>query len=47
LREALGYDTRYEYLLHDRDSIFSADLGESVKRLGLGALAVTSTATEA
>ncbi len=38
LREALGYETRYEYLLHDRDSIFSADLDESVKRLGLRVL---------
>ena len=38
LREALGYETRYEYLLHDRDSIFSADLDESVERLGLRVL---------
>ena len=38
LREALGYETRYEYLIHDRDSIFSADLDESVKRLGLRVL---------
>ena len=38
LREALGYETRYEYLLHDRDSIFSAALDESVKRLGLRVL---------
>jgi transposase InsO family protein len=38
LREALGYETRYEYLIHDRDCIFSADLDESVKRLGLRVL---------
>lgn len=38
LREVVGYETRYEYLLHDRDSIFSADLDESVKRLGLRVL---------
>jgi len=37
-REALGYETRYEYLIHDRDSIFSVDLDESVKRLGLRVL---------
>jgi putative transposase len=23
LREGLGYETRYRYLIHDRDSIFS------------------------
>jgi putative transposase len=38
LREAVGYETRYEYLLHDRDSIFSADLDQSVRRLGLRVL---------
>jgi len=38
LREALGYETQYEYLLNNRDSIFSADLDESVKRLGLRVL---------
>jgi transposase InsO family protein len=38
LREALGYETRYEFLIHDRDSIFSVDLDESVKRLGLQVL---------
>jgi putative transposase len=38
LREAVGYETRYEYLLHDRDSIFSADLDQSVRLLGLGVL---------
>jgi putative transposase len=38
LREALGYESQYDYLLHDRDSIFSADVDESVKRLGLRVL---------
>jgi putative transposase len=38
LREAVGYETRYEYLLHDRDSLFSADLDQSVRRLGLRVL---------
>jgi transposase InsO family protein len=35
LREAVGYDERYECLLHDRDAIFSAELDESIRRLGL------------
>ena len=26
LREALGYETRYRYLIHDRDNIFSLEL---------------------
>jgi putative transposase len=38
LREAVGYEDQYKYLIHDRDSIFSADLDESVKRLGLRVL---------
>lgn len=38
LREALGFENQYEYLLRDRDSIFSADLDESVGRLGLRVL---------
>lgn len=38
LREAVGYESRYSYLLHDRDSIFSADLDESVQKLGLHVL---------
>ena len=38
LREAVGYEERYEYLLHDRDAIFSAELDESIRRLGLRAL---------
>jgi putative transposase len=38
LREAVGYKERYEYLLHDRDAIFSAELDESIRRLGLQVL---------
>ena len=35
LREAVGYEERYAYLLHDRDTTFSAELDESIQRLGL------------
>jgi hypothetical protein len=35
LREALGVDRRYYYLIHDRDSIFSAELDASVGIFGL------------
>lgn len=35
LREAVGYEEQYAHQLHDRDAIFSAELDESVKRLGL------------
>jgi putative transposase len=38
LREAVGLDARYAYLLHDRDSIFARHLDESVKRLGITVL---------
>jgi putative transposase len=38
LREAVGYEERYAYLLHDRDSIFSAKVDEFVQRLGLRVL---------
>ena len=37
-REAVGYEERYAYLLHDRDAIFSAELDESTRRLGLRVL---------
>jgi len=33
LREAAGLEERYEYLLHDRDSIFAKHLDESIERL--------------
>lgn len=35
LREAIPADGSFTYLLHDRDAIFSHDLDEAVKRLGL------------
>jgi len=38
LREALGYETRYGFLIHDRDSIFSLELDHSVGSLGLRVL---------
>jgi transposase InsO family protein len=33
LREAIGFQDRYEYLIHDRDSIFANHLDESITRL--------------
>ena len=38
LREALGYQDGYRYLIHDRDSIFAKRLDESIDRLGLKVL---------
>ena len=38
LRDALGYDTPYRYLIHDRDSIFSCELDKTVEGLGLQTL---------
>jgi len=38
LREAVGLEERYEYLLHDRDSIFAKHLDESIERLGVKVL---------
>lgn len=35
LREVAGIDHRYQFLLHDRDSIFSSGLDESVRGLGM------------
>ena len=34
----MDYESRYTHLLHDRDAIFSTDLDESVRRLGLRVL---------
>ena len=36
--EAIGFEERYQYLLHDRDSIFAKRLDESVNRLGIEVL---------
>jgi transposase InsO family protein len=38
LRETVGPESRYEYLLHDRDSIFAEHLDESIARLGIRVL---------
>ncbi len=38
LREAVGFQERYEYLLHDRDSIFAQHLDESIAKLGVKVL---------
>ena len=38
LRDALGYERRYRYLIHDRDRIFAKSLDESIERLGLKVL---------
>src|SRR5450631_330334 len=38
LREAIGLQDRYEYLIHDRDSIFANHLDESIRRLGIKVL---------
>src|SRR5450631_3479670 len=38
LREAIGFEGRYEYLLHDRDNIFAKHLEESIGRLGITVL---------
>ena len=38
LREVVGVDCSYRYLLHDRDSIFAKHLDESIKALGVSVL---------
>ena len=38
LRETVGLEGRYAYLLHDRDSIFATHLDESITRLGVKVL---------
>ncbi len=38
LRESIGLQERYEYLLRDRDSIFAKYLDESIGRLGIKVL---------
>ncbi len=35
LRNMLGFENRFRFLIHDRDSIFSGLLDESIRRLGL------------
>jgi hypothetical protein len=38
MREVLGFDTRYLYLIHDRDSIFSREFDACIGSLGIGVL---------
>lgn len=38
LREMIGIDHRYRFLLHDRNSIFSRDLDSSIHALGIEVL---------
>src|SRR5919109_1033557 len=38
LREALPADHRYRFLIHERDSIFSAQLDRSIQHLGVRVL---------
>jgi putative transposase len=38
LREAAGYQDRFEYLIHDRDRKFASHLDDSIRRLGLRVL---------
>ena len=38
LRAVIGYEDRYRYLIHDRDSIFAKRLDESIKALGVRVL---------
>jgi len=35
LREVIGYESSYRYLIHDRDSIFAKNLDESITKLGI------------
>ena len=38
LREAIGFQDRYQYLLHDRDRIFASHLDDSIAKLGVTVL---------
>jgi putative transposase len=38
LREAVGYEDRYKFLVHDRDSVFASQLDESIRALGIRVL---------
>ena len=38
LREAIPSDHRYRFLMHDRDTIFSQHLDQSIRHLGLRVL---------
>jgi putative transposase len=38
LREAVGYEDRYRFLVHDRDCIFARQLDDSIRALGIRVL---------
>jgi putative transposase len=38
LRDAIGFEDAYRYLIHDQDSLFAGGLDESIKSLGLRVL---------
>jgi putative transposase len=38
LRETVGLEDRYRFLIHDRDSIFASQLDESIQALGISVL---------
>jgi putative transposase len=38
LRETVGYEDRYQFLVHDRDSIFASQLDESIRALRIRVL---------
>ena len=38
MREVVGYEDRYEFLIHDRDCIFASQLDESIRALGIKVL---------
>jgi putative transposase len=38
LRETVGYEDRYKFLIHDRDGIFASHLDESIRALGIRVL---------
>ncbi len=43
LREAIGFEADYRYLIHDRDSIFARNLDVSIKGFGLRGTEITSS----
>jgi len=47
LREVIGYEDRYRYLIHDRDNIFAKHQDESIKALGLYVLKSPTRAPKA
>ena len=38
LHDAVGYEERYKFLIHDRDSIFASHLDDSIRALGVKVL---------